>query len=111
MNLLLFQLLRLCPAGWANVPDKYGKYPLHIVANGSSQPSTARRGMAFMLLEHEADINATRGRGKTPAHQAASTGNEQVLEALLMHRADPNAEDWDGCTPLSEAMKCGGKVC
>ena len=51
------------------------------------------------------DINNVDNRMKTPLHNAASKGDNGVLEGLLMGKADPNMLDKDNCTPLCLSIR------
>jgi len=53
------------------------------------------------------DLNNFDSRLKTPLHNAASKGDNGVLEGLLMAKADPNVLDKDNCTPLCLSIRDG----
>ena len=57
----------------------------------------------FWLLHHGANPNLADGRGWTALHQAASRGNERMLQAVLDAGADPKKKTVDGHTPLDIA--------
>ena len=49
--------------------------------------------------------------GYTPLHEAASTGQAEVLELLLKEEGPVNARSADGCTPLHLAASEGHSEC
>lgn len=79
--------------------NMYGETPLHMAAkNGSTE-------VLRLLLEHNADIEATANNGMTPLHLAVwhslRAEDCSTVEALLQYHADINAKDNEGMTPLS----------
>jgi ankyrin repeat protein len=70
-----------------------GKTPLHLAALGD------HKGVAELLLAHQADANAKSTRGETPLHSAAQTGSKGVAKLLLVNNAEVNAR-MGGQTPL-----------
>jgi uncharacterized protein len=64
-------------------------------------------GIAALLLDQGADINARGAGGYTPLHLAAQQGNEQLIKLLLEHMADINATTDDGDTAMDLAIKSG----
>lgn len=73
--------------------------PLHSAA------SARHTGVAEILLEHGAAVNATQEAGYTPLHSAANNGQEEMVRLLLAHGADVNAKSPDGITPLQLAVE------
>ncbi len=69
-------------------------------------------------LTEGVDVNAKDGVGRTPLHEAATYGDEEVAELLIANDADVNAKDNAGTTPLDWASgkmadllrKQGGKT-
>ena len=51
-----------------------------------------------------ADMNSRDRMNRTPLHNAAVTGNSQLLARLIRLDADPNTRDIYGSTPLHEAV-------
>ena len=75
--------------------------PLHsAAAQRDSQSATA---ISKDLLEHGAQVNASQQAGWTPLHQAAASGNVELLKLLLSHGADRRAVSEDGRTPIQMA--------
>lgn len=57
-------------------------------------------GVAQLLIEKKARIEATDGSGGTPLHKAALWGSLQVASLLLLHDANIEAQNRDKSTPL-----------
>lgn len=77
--------------------DNMGKTALHY---GTVDP-----GIAVLLLDHGALIEATDRRGFTPLMQAVEYGNREVVRVLLDRGSDVNAVDFsDGRSPLMLAI-------
>lgn len=57
-----------------------------------------------ILLDHNADVNATDKWGMTALIHASYYGNPQIVDMLLDHKADVNIADNDKLTPLIFAI-------
>ena len=57
----------------------------------------------WLLLDEEANINATDESGRTSLQRAAASRREAVVQLLLDFKADVSAKDMDGRTALSLA--------
>jgi ankyrin repeat protein len=80
----------------------------HTVEEGTWTPlhQAARAGdlgMARLLLEAGADLEARAPGGATALHHAAYFGHPEVVRELLAWGADPGAVDKVGYTPLQWA--------
>jgi cytohesin len=63
---------------------------------------------AGILLEHGANPNLRNKTGSTPLHDAALSGNKEVIEMLLARGADVSAQDSESkSTPLHYAASFG----
>jgi ankyrin repeat protein len=60
-------------------------------------------GIARLLIEAGADVNAVQQAGFTPLHAAAMTGQVDLAKLLLDRGADPGARTDDGRTALAMA--------
>ena len=69
-------------------------------------------GVARLLLERGADVNARAKDGSTPLHTASCFADLAAVRLLLEHGADVKAEDDRGRTALqvAEEMRRGGVV-
>jgi len=86
-----------------NTPDEYGYTPLHWACE------QGRTGLARLLLEHRAEVNAREDRNsRAPLHLACLEGHPDTARFLLSHGADVNARDRVGFTPLHLACLGGG---
>lgn len=67
--------------------------------------------MVDLILELNAEINATDCNGSTPLHFAASRGHQNALLLLLHSGADINSSNMDKNTPLHMATNNGHDSC
>ncbi len=56
-----------------------------------------------LLLQSNADANASSSRGITPLHVAAKEGHFRLLQLLIYANARVNAQSTNGITPLVRA--------
>jgi ankyrin repeat protein len=91
-----WEVIRLLDAdpGLLERVDQHGDRPLIGAARHG------QLGVARLLIERGANINATGHGGSTALHNAAPQGREEVLALLLDKGADANSRDDDGMTPL-----------
>lgn len=77
------------------------------MANTALQGAIAgkRAEIVLLLLEHDADPEATDSGGNTALHLAAHEGVPEIVEVLLRRGANINARRNDGLTPLGVAAK------
>ena len=67
-------------------------------------------GVARLLLEHGAEVNA-RGNGhSTPLHVAVQYGRAEVVRVLLEHGANVAAKDKDGKTVSQLSSDMGHEI-
>ncbi len=59
-----------------------------------------------LLIDRGADVNRHDGLAKeTPLHDAAQSGNAELVKLLLEAKANPAAKDFRGNTPLDLAKE------
>ncbi|XP_068231368.1 putative ankyrin repeat protein RF_0381 isoform X2 [Palaemon carinicauda] len=75
--------------------------PLHAAAENGHE------GVARVLLQSEAFVNARDINERTPLHAAAENGHEGVARVLLQSEAVVNARDIQGLTPIHIAALYG----
>lgn len=80
--------------GWRN---HFGQTFLHVAVGENDS------GMATLLIECEANINAKAEDGDRPLHYAVRR-NKELVRCLLSQRANINAQGQDGMTSLSLAV-------
>jgi hypothetical protein len=72
--------------------------PLHNAAKNGDEAEVDR-----LLLQADADPNATDQHGHTPLHKAAKHGHKAIVTKLLRKGADPHIKDNDRYTPRNLA--------
>jgi hypothetical protein len=102
MALVLKQLLAVCPPSFGDKPNKYGWYPLHILANNRDD-NKVRAGMIALLCKAKANVDVTKNRGMTPLMCAVSTGHQNAADVLILQGADVHLESSEGTTMLDMA--------
>ncbi len=85
-----------------DLPDRFGRTPLHWLAAGTSQNTMTN---AALLLAHGANPNVRDAEGFTPLHFAATNRHwnvrrAQFVEMLLQHGAQPDLTNNLGQTAL-----------
>jgi ankyrin repeat protein len=82
----------------ARARNKFENTPLQVALLTSS------REVAKVLLSKGAQVNATQAEGITALHEAASSGDLEIVRMLLAAGADPLAKSSVG-TPIDVAVK------
>ncbi len=85
----------------ADVDFKFDDNALHDAAKND------HAGIARILIERDADVNAKSDTGQTPLHVFVSKGRWAITQFLVESGADVNAKDDKGWTPLHEATSKG----
>ena len=86
--------------------NKTGWTPLHYAA---SSPQGDQLGVAKLLLENAAYIDAASPNGSTPLMMAAMYGNASTLKLLLDEGADPTLKNQLGLTAVDFAQRADRK--
>jgi ankyrin repeat protein len=97
------RLLRRNPE-FANVVNGEGRTPLHLAVLGR------HAGVARLLLDRGADVNARTSGGCAPLHLAARRGYALLVGMLLNAGADPDAKDLWGNNPREHALRHGHRA-
>ena len=84
----------------SDLPDRFGRTPLHLVAEGTYNFEQDRIRVAQLLLERGADVNAQDEDNATPLHLASHNGRVEIARLLLEHDTSANLQDSQGRTPL-----------
>jgi len=72
--------------------DEFGETPLHDVSQGTYDFEEAGVGVARLLLEHGADVNAKVMFGSTPLDLVPRSTRPKLAQLLLEHAANVNAQ-------------------
>jgi ankyrin repeat protein len=88
--------------------DPFGETALHRVADLRRVDGPRAAGVARLLIERGAPVDARNRDAVTPLHQAVRARNLAVVKVLLASGADPNAADKRGSTPLHRASSSTG---
>jgi len=83
----------------ARAKNKFDNTPLQVSLLTSS------RHVARVLLSRGADVNARQGEGITALHEAAQSGDLEIIRMLLAAGADPKARSAKFGTPRDLARK------
>ncbi|WP_133281738.1 ankyrin repeat domain-containing protein [Cardinium endosymbiont of Culicoides punctatus] len=68
------------------------------------------KSVVEILLQNEADVNATTQDGCTPLYLAAGSGNLEIVNLLLKHGADIHKKTKNNDTPLQVADRLGYRL-
>lgn len=71
----------------------------------ASAAAAKQTGIARLLIEHGANVNARAAGGHIPLHEASANGNIELVRLLIEKDADVNAKTDDGKTPLDFAIE------
>ncbi len=71
----------------------------------ASAAAAKQTGIARLLIEHGANVNARAAGGHIPLHEASANGNIELVRMLIEKGADVNAKTDDGKTPLDFAIE------
>ncbi|KAH6942835.1 hypothetical protein HPB50_010782 [Hyalomma asiaticum] len=92
-----------------DIANQMGQTALHYAASkGHLEASLLLTLLAWLLLEHHADINAQDSYGSTPLHRAASLGRCAIVRLFLdgyRNQLDINCTDEAGNSPLHLACE------
>ena len=83
-----------------DLPDRFGRTPLHLVVEGTYNFEQDRIRTVQLLLDRGADVNAQDEDNATPLHLASYNGRVEIARLLLERNANPNSKDNQGGTPL-----------
>ncbi|KAH8987490.1 ankyrin repeat-containing domain protein [Lactarius hatsudake] len=92
-----------------NAADNQGRTPLHrVLWAGDHRPDADRFGVAQLLIERGADVNARDKYHQTPLHPASYFVELKFVRMLLDHGANVNTEGNRGLTPLHRVWRAKG---
>ncbi len=91
--------------------DPRGSTFLHRIVSVYADATDAEHRIAWLLIEHGADVNAlggqARGRGETALGYAGFFADSRLVELYLAHGADPNHVNPTGGTPVDATAREG----
>jgi ankyrin repeat protein len=82
------------------VDNEPGETPLHLVSRSQYVSQEYGIGIAQLLLERGADVNAPDRRQNTALHSASHLGSLEIAQVLLDHGATVIPENDEAQTPL-----------
>jgi len=86
--------------------NTHARHPFHVAALHAALAGP-RPGIAKLLVDAGADVNARQQAGIAPLHETAQNGDLELTKLLLDHGADPSAQDDQGKTPAATAREHG----
>ena len=98
-----------------NATDGEGNTPL-ILASRNRRGSVGAGAeqeyveIVNLILKHGASADKKGSGDRTALHEAATYGNDTIIDVLLKYKTDPNTTDGEGNTPLILASS-GGRTC
>ncbi|KAH8982508.1 ankyrin repeat-containing domain protein, partial [Lactarius akahatsu] len=91
-----------------NAADYQDRTPLHRVLWAGDRSDADRFGVAQLLIERGADVNAPDEYHQTPLHPASYFVELKFVRMLLDHGANVNTEGSRGLTPLHRVWRAKG---
>jgi len=86
--------------------NTHARHPFHVAALHAALAGP-QPGIAKLLVDAGADVNARQQAGIAPLHETAQNGDLELTKLLLDHGADPSAQDDQGKTPAATAREHG----
>ncbi len=86
--------------------NTHARHPFHVAALHAALAGP-QPGIARLLVDAGADVNARQQAGIAPLHETAQNGDLELTQLLLDHGADPSAVDDKGKTPAATAREHG----
>ena len=86
--------------------NTHARHPFHVAALHAALAGP-QPGIAKLLVDAGADVNARQQAGIAPLHETAQNGDLELTKLLLDHGADPSAQDDRGKTPAATAREHG----
>jgi len=86
--------------------NTHARHPFHVAALHAALAGP-QPGIAKLLVDAGADVNARQQAGIAPLHETAQNGDLELTKLLLDHGGDPSAQDDQGKTPAATAREHG----